>query len=97
MFSFFERLTNPFPVEHPTQPPDTIFAFCRYYSKGMWPVIFSVSILSAVIAVLEVSLFGFLGQLVDWLAQSDRETFLQQELGSLIWMGVLVLVVLLGS
>ena len=79
MFAFFERLTNPFPIEHPQQPPQTIFAFCRYYSKGMWPVIIAVSILSAVIAVLEVSLFGFLGQLVDWLTESDRETFFKNE------------------
>jgi ATP-binding cassette subfamily B multidrug efflux pump len=94
MFSFFERLTNPFPVEHPSQPPKTIFAFCCYYSKGMWPVIFAVSALSAAIAILEVSLFGFLGQLVDWLAESDPETFLEREAGSLIWMGVLILVIL---
>ena len=94
MFSFFERLTNPFPAAHPTQPPDTIFAFCRYYTQGMWPVIFCVSVLAAAIAALEVSLFGFLGQLVDWLAESDRETFLQQELGSLVWMAVLVLIIL---
>lgn len=94
MFAFFERLTNPFPIEHPTQPPKTIFAFCRYYTKGMWPVIFCVSFLAAAIAALEVSLFGFLGQLVDLLAASDRETFLQQEMTSLVWMGVLVLVIL---
>jgi ATP-binding cassette subfamily B multidrug efflux pump len=94
MFSFFERLTNPFPVEHPSQPPKTIFAFCCYYSKGMWPVIFAVSALSAAIAILEVSLFGFLGQLVDWLAESDPDTFLEREAGSLIWMGVLILVIL---
>jgi ATP-binding cassette subfamily B multidrug efflux pump len=94
MFSFFERLTNPFPAEHPSQPPKTIFAFCCYYTKGMWPVIFAVSALSAAIAILEVSLFGFLGQLVDWLAESDPETFLEREAGSLIWMGVLILVIL---
>jgi ATP-binding cassette subfamily B multidrug efflux pump len=94
MFSFFERLTNPFPVEHPSQPPNTIFAFCCYYTKGMWPVIFAVSLLSAAIAILEVSLFGFLGQLVDWLAESDPDTFLEREAGSLIWMGGLILVIL---
>jgi ATP-binding cassette subfamily B multidrug efflux pump len=94
MFSFFEGLTNPFPVDHPEQPPKTIVAFCRYYTKGMWPVILCVSLLAATIAALEVSLFGFLGQLVDWLAASDRETFLQQEKTNLIWMGLLVLVVL---
>ncbi|MGS2721711.1 ABC transporter ATP-binding protein [Paraglaciecola aestuariivivens] len=94
MFAFFERLTNPFPLNHPTQPPKSLLAFCRYYTQGMWPVIFCVSILAATIAALEVSLFGFLGRLVDWLAASDRETFLEQEKSQLIWMGVLVLVVL---
>ena len=94
MFVFFERLTNPFPVEHPKQPPKTIIAFCLYYSKGMWPVIFAVSCLAATIAMLEVTLFGFLGQLVDWLATSDRSTFWQDQSLSLIWMGLLILVIL---
>ncbi|MEP0354442.1 ABC transporter ATP-binding protein [Paraglaciecola sp.] len=94
MFAFFERLTNPFPAAHPEQPPQTIFAFCRYYTQGMWPAIFCVSFLSAAIAALEVSLFGFLGQLVDWLAVSDRDTFIETEKGNLIWMGLLVLLVL---
>ncbi|MCF2947903.1 ABC transporter ATP-binding protein/permease [Paraglaciecola aquimarina] len=94
MFSFFERLTNPFPVEHPTQPPKTLLAFCRYYTQGMWPAIFTVSLLAACIAALEVSLFGFLGQLVDLLAASDRQTFFAENRTQLIWMGALVLVVL---
>jgi ATP-binding cassette subfamily B multidrug efflux pump len=94
MFSFFERLTNPFPAEHPTQPPKTILAFCRHYTEGMWPAIFSVSFLAACVAALEVSLFGYLGELVDLLAASDPDTFLEQNSADLIWMGLLVLVVL---
>jgi ATP-binding cassette subfamily B multidrug efflux pump len=94
MFSFFERLTQPFPLEKLTQPPKTLFAFCKYYSKGMWPVIISVSVLSAMVAVLEVSLFGFMGQFVDWFAERDPATFLQEEKWKLIGMAVLVLVVL---
>lgn len=94
MFSFFERLTNPFPSDPPQQPPKTLVAFCRYYTKGMWTVIFAVPILAASIAIAEVSLFGFLGRLVDWLAVSDRDTFLQKESSQLIWMGLLVLVIL---
>nr|WP_136251092.1 ABC transporter ATP-binding protein [Ningiella ruwaisensis] len=96
MFSFFERLTKPFPVEPPTQPPKTLFAFCKYYSEGMWGVLISVSILSALIAILEVSLFGFMGQFVDWFASRDRSTFLQEEKVTLIWMSLLVLVFLPG-
>lgn len=94
MLSFFERLTNPFPAAFPTQPPQDLIGFCRYYAVGMWPVIIAVSLLSGVIAALEVSLFGYLGQLVDWFAERDRATFLQQESSSLMWMGLLILVIL---
>ncbi|GAB2684135.1 ABC transporter ATP-binding protein [Aliiglaciecola aliphaticivorans] len=94
MFSFFERLTQPFPVEHPTTPPKTLIAFCRHYTKGMWPVIFTVSLLAASVAALEVSLFGYVGQLVDWLSNRDPKTFIQQESTSLIWMGLVILVIL---
>jgi ATP-binding cassette subfamily B multidrug efflux pump len=94
MFSFFERLTNPFPDSHPTQPPKQLVAFCLYYSKGMWPAILTVSMLSACIAILEVSLFGYLGQLVDWFSERDRSTFLAEESTSLFWMGALILVIL---
>ncbi|KXI26855.1 ABC transporter ATP-binding protein [Paraglaciecola hydrolytica] len=94
MFSFFERLTNPFPSYTPQQPPTTLLAFCRYYSQGMWPAIIAVSLLAGTIAMLEVSIFGFLGQLVDWLAERDRTTFIEQELSSLLWMGALILLIL---
>lgn len=96
MFQFFERLTKPFPDEAPTQPPKGLVAFCRYYSKGMWGIIAIVSLLSAVIAALEVTLFGFLGQLVDWFSQHDRETFLQNEYWTLMGMGFVVVVLIPG-
>ena len=91
MFSFFERLTQAFPVEHPQQPPKSIVAFCRHYTQGMWPVLILVSLLSAVIAVIEVTLFGFMGQLVDWFAVRDRATFLEEEGTTLIIFGGIVL------
>lgn len=94
MFSFFERLTNPFPSEPPAQPPKSLVAFCRYYAQGMWPAIFLVSFFAASIAILEVSLFSFVGQLVDWLAVQDRATFIEQEKNNLIWMGAIVLIIL---
>ena len=92
MFSFFEKLTQPFPDTPPTQPPTGIVAFCRYYTKGMWKVIFTVSILSAIVAMFEVALFGFLGQLVDWFSEQSRETFLEDQKFTLIGMGLTVLV-----
>jgi ATP-binding cassette subfamily B multidrug efflux pump len=94
MLSFFEKLTKPFPDTKPGKPPKGFVAFCRYYSTGMWPVLISVSCISAIVAMLEVSLFGYMGQLVDWFATRDRATFIEEEMTSLIWMGVIVLVLL---
>ena len=94
IFSFFERLTNPFPEHKVEQPPQGLIAFLRFYSKGMvWPVIV-VSALSAVIAIMEVSLFGFLGQLVDWLTSQSRETFIQDNYSKLLAMAILILIIL---
>ena len=96
MFSFFERLTQPFPDDAPSQPPKGLVAFCRYYSQGMWKIIAVVSLLSAIIAMLEVTLFGFLGQLVDWFSEHDRATFLQDEMWTLTGMALVVLVLIPG-
>jgi ATP-binding cassette subfamily B multidrug efflux pump len=96
MFSFFEKLTQPFPDSDPTQPPKSLVAFCLHYSKGMLGILLFVSFLSASIAIMEVSLFGFLGQLVDWFGERDRSTFIQDEWTTLIFMGALVLVILPG-
>lgn len=94
MFSFFERLTQPFPDSAPTQPPKGIVAFCKYYTQGMWGVVFTVSLLSAIVAMLEVALFGFLGQMVDWFSEQNRETFLDDQKWTLIGMGGTVLILI---
>lgn len=94
MFRFFEKLTNPFPHQEPTQPPTGIARFIRHYSRGMEIPLLVMAVLTAVLAALEVSLFGFMGQLVDWLAVKDPETFWQTEQQTLIAMGLLTLVVI---
>jgi ATP-binding cassette subfamily B multidrug efflux pump len=94
MFRFFERLTNPFPEQEPTQPPASLARFIAHYSRGMELPLLVMAILTAVLAALEVSLFGFMGQLVDWLAVKDQKTFWQTEQTTLLGMGLLTLVVI---
>lgn len=94
MFRFFERLTNPFPAQEPTQPPASLARFIAHYSRGMALPLLVMAILTAVLAALEVSLFGFMGQLVDWLAVKDPKTFWQTEQTTLLGMGLLTLVVI---
>ncbi|NHI00534.1 ABC transporter ATP-binding protein [Oceanimonas sp. MB9] len=94
MFKLFESLTQPFPDEAPTRPPKGLYAFCRHYTRGFeWPLVV-MALLSATVAVIEVALLGFMGQLVDLLASHSPESFWAEERGTLILMGALVLVII---
>ena len=94
MFKLFESFTKPFPEVDPVQPPTGIYAFCKHYTKGFGLPLVVMSILTAIIAALEVSLFGFMGQLVDWLTTKNPETLWEEESDTLISMGVMVIVVI---
>jgi len=91
MFQFFESLIKPFPPEHPKAPPTTLFAFCRHYARGSERYLMIMAVLTGAIAVMEVSLFGFLGQLVDWLNVHSPANFWAQSQHQLIMMGSIVL------
>ncbi|MEZ9232189.1 ABC transporter ATP-binding protein [Vibrio amylolyticus] len=94
MFKKFESFTKPFPNEEPGQPPSGIFAFCRYYTRGFEIPLIIMSIMSTIVAIVEVSLFGAMGQLVDWLSTSNPETFWQENSSMLIGYSILLLVVM---
>ena len=96
MFRWFESRLNPYPAEEPGVPPSGFIAFCWHYTKPAWRWLAFMSCVTAMIAAGEVYLFGFLGNVVDWLATSDREGFLDREGSRLLWMGIVLLVVLPG-
>lgn len=94
MFSWFEQRLDAFPKGEPKQPPQGLFAFCLYYTKGVWKWLIVMAVFTSLLALIEVSLFGFLGTVVDWLNSNSRETFFQSQGIKLGLIGILVLVVL---
>ncbi|MBB1323936.1 MULTISPECIES: ABC transporter ATP-binding protein [Pseudoalteromonas] len=94
MYRLFEKMTKAFPEDQPTQPPSTLFAFCRHYTKGMELSLLLMSISAAMLAILEVSLFSYMGQLVDWLTAYTPETLFIEQKSELIKMAVMLLLVL---
>ncbi|WP_282131597.1 ABC transporter ATP-binding protein [Pseudoalteromonas aliena] len=94
MYRLFEKMTKAFPEHQPTQPPSTLFAFCRHYTKGMELSLVLMSISAAMLAILEVSLFSYMGQLVDWLTAYTPETLFVEQKSELVKMAVMLLVVL---
>ena len=102
LFRWFESHVDPFPVEEPIKPPTGFFAFCLHYARPVWKVLAVMSLTTASIAIMEMALYAFMGQLVDWLAEADPATFLADEGWTLVSMAFLILVLfpvttLLGS
>jgi len=102
LFRWFETRIDPFPAEEPTKPPTGLFAFCLHYARPVWKVLAVMSLTTASIAIMEMMLYAFMGQLVDWLAEADPATFLADEGWTLALMALLILVLfpattLLGS
>ncbi|ACK46061.1 ABC transporter related [Shewanella baltica OS223] len=94
MFKRFESWVEALPDDEPTKPPTGVYAFCRHYTKGYELPLILMSVLTAMLAMLEVSLFGFMGQLVDWLVKKNPETLFQDEGTTLMLMGGMVLIVM---
>lgn len=92
MFRFFESLVQPFPPEEPSQPPRSIKAFCLHYTRGAIPQLLIMAVLTACIAIMEVTLFGFLGELVDWLSTKQPDSLWQDEGETLVALGAMILV-----
>ncbi|WP_067340531.1 ABC transporter ATP-binding protein [Stappia indica] len=94
MFDRFEKLIDPFREQPITAPPAGLFAFCWHYTRPIWPILVAVCLLGTAVAIFEVMVFSFLGDLVNWLATADRETFFEDNAGRLVWMGVVILVIM---
>jgi len=94
MYSLFEKLIQPFPEQNPSQPPNKLLPFLLYYTQGCGRYLGVLAATAAMIAVLEVSLVGFMSQLIDWFSLYSPEQLLVEKSQSLLWMSVVLLVVL---
>jgi ATP-binding cassette subfamily B multidrug efflux pump len=94
MLSWFEARIDPYPLAAPSQPPKKMLPFFLFYVKGAKRWLAVMTVMTALIALSEVTLFGFLGHVVDWLGNADRATFLDKEGPRLLLMGGYVLIAL---
>lgn len=76
----------------PTQPPKGVVAFCVHFSRDIWPWLLISALMMTCVAVVEVWLFSFMGDLVNWLSEQERTTFLQTEKWKLFGMATVILI-----
>ena len=94
MFRYFERLVDPFPDDDRTPPDTSMPRFVAFYARSVWKLLLLTALLTAAASIIEVSLYGFLGHIVDWFSTSDRAHFLADNAWQLAGMAVVVLALL---
>jgi len=91
MFRWFEERLDPFPADPPAQPPRSLYAFCRHYTRGSETWLVLMALTTAGIALAELAMYAYLGALVDRLGTTTPAAFLAEEGRRLLAMGLLVL------
>ena len=94
MLRWFERRLNPYPPGDPVEPPKGLLAFCLHYSDGAKKWLALMAFAAAAVAIGEIIVFGFIGDVVNWLAAADPTTFLQTDGWKLALMGAMVVFIL---
>src|SRR5690606_21128677 len=93
MFSWFERLSDPYKAIPLVQPPQSIARFYLYYCRHIWPILLAILIFGVAVALIEVALFTFLGQLVDLAREAENPArFFEEHGATLAFMGFVALI-----
>ncbi len=92
-YSFFENLVNPLPNEQVTRPPLRPLAFIWYYVRPIRKLVFGTLIVSGIASLCEISLFVFIGYLVDWMNTTKAEDFMATHGWAIVGMVVVAFVI----
>lgn len=93
MLRWFESRLDPYPKGDPTEPPKGLLEFCLHYSKGAKRWLLLMALTAALVAIGEVIIFGFIGDVVNWLADADPTTFLETDGWKLALMAAMIVIV----
>ena len=66
-FTWLENYVDSFPMQRAEKPAAKLFAFAFHYTKPFLPLLVASIFFSTIIALIEVYLFAFIGDLVDLL------------------------------
>ncbi len=94
MFSWFETRIDPFRPDSLEQPPAHWLLFFWHYIRQVWPSFLAVLVFGLAGGIIEISLFAFLGQLVD-LARAAKTPadFFAEHGNRLLWMGAVAMII----
>ena len=92
IFRWFESLIDAFKDPVDTMPPKSVGRFYVFYLRQVWPVFAVAIVVGFAVALVEVSLFGFIGRIVDMAKGVPGKDFFTVHGRELLWMGFVALV-----
>ena len=91
MFSFFEKIIDPFKQATAERPPgDSVFRFILYFAAQAPYVFLALLVFGGLQAWIEISLFGFIGTVVDLLDGANTETVFADHWQTFVWMALFI-------
>ncbi|CAN7190407.1 ABC transporter ATP-binding protein [Devosia sp. LjRoot3] len=96
VLKWFEKQLDAYPLGEPTEPPKGLLAFCLHYSHGAKKWLAVMAFAAAAVAMGEILVFSFIGDVVNWLAAADPKTFLQTDGWKLALMGAMIVFIVPG-
>src|SRR5690606_11017246 len=91
MLRWFENLLHPYQDAQPATPPSGFVAFVWACTKGARRYILAMTLLTAMTGALEALLFAMMGHVVDWLGKIAPAQLWELERGTLLLLGIVVL------
>jgi len=92
MFRLFETLIDPFRPHDESTPPATLSGFYWHYTRQVWPALVALMAVGFVVALIEVSIFRYVGEIVDLLKTTSPEAVLTDYGPAFLWMGFVIVV-----
>ena len=91
-YDWLESRVDSFPDTVPTKPPSTFLGFIVHFSRPFLPLIVVSALFSVAIAIVEVLMFAFLGDIVDWLSATQPDRLWSEHGVDLVLIALMVVV-----
>ncbi|WP_018700604.1 ABC transporter ATP-binding protein [Amorphus coralli] len=92
MLSYFESLVDPLTDRPNARPPDRLWPFVWHFVRQAWRVIAALLVVAGIVALIEVSLFDFVGRIVDMLADTPPSALFAEHGTTLLVMALVAVV-----
>ncbi len=91
IFRWFESRIDAFKEPVDGMPPASVWRFYGFYLRQVWPVFAAAIVAGFFVAIIEVSLFGFIGSIVDMARGVPPAGFFRLHGAELAWMAFVAL------